>query len=283
MWSVQTVGRLAHFTCWSPHFLSAAYLVALLWSGASSYLSFVLSHLHILLSMPPKHKGNGKKAKGVIVSVSWTKWSKRAARCNQVPATPVRGPWQNTRRRWPSQLSRSGFWEVGDDDADAGGPLQQGPGHWGQAEGEGCFTYSPDRWRAIHHQPSPALEPDLPEAMRQRVAKKLQQLPIITASTTCEDLSTDEDQLTPPHPMILEIRYVADWRQYGGETYYIATWVHLLFSQQHMRSYHFPCLSKDTSLLWKVRRGLLRKGWHLFREVNGWHWTLWLRVGQSIS
>ena len=39
--------------------------------------------------MPPKPKSKGKKTKGVTVSVSLTKRTKRAARCNQVPVIPV--------------------------------------------------------------------------------------------------------------------------------------------------------------------------------------------------
>ena len=39
--------------------------------------------------MPPKSKSKGKKAKGATVSVSLMKLSKKAARCNQVPTTPV--------------------------------------------------------------------------------------------------------------------------------------------------------------------------------------------------
>ena len=46
-------------------------------------------------------------------------------------------------------------------------------------------------------QPSPTYELDLPKAMRQRVEKRLRQLPIITAPTTGEESSTDKDQLAP--------------------------------------------------------------------------------------
>ena len=53
-------------------------------------------------------------------------------------------------------------------------------------------TSCPARMRARCH-PSPTQEPDLFNEVRQWVAKRMRQLPIITATTTDEDATSDEE------------------------------------------------------------------------------------------